>query len=173
MSEGIKKKKKSTLDRSNKQFEKLLTVCLLFGIIVVGVFIIYYIATPEEGFVLFGILNEDQKAENYRTDAVVGENISFFMSVENYLDRDFTFKINVLKGDNNTVLNATGGNGVLNFTTSEVTLKHGETWMSDNSSISFWEVGENHIIIFELWEVSLPSDKIYTILWLRLNITAP
>ena len=173
MSEGIKIKKKSILDRSNKQFEKLLTVCLLFGIIVVGVFVIYYILTPEEGFVMFGILNEDQEAENYRTNATIGENVSFFMSVENYLNRDFTFKIKVLKGDNNTVLNATGGNGVLNFTTSEVTLKHGETWMSDNNSISFWDIGENHIIIFELWEVLLPTDRIYNILWLRLNITAP
>ena len=50
MSDGIKKKKTPTLDLSNKQFEKLLTVCLLIGIIVVGVFVIYYILTPEEKF---------------------------------------------------------------------------------------------------------------------------
>jgi uncharacterized membrane protein len=173
MSDGIKKKKTHTLDLSNKQFEKLLTVCLLIGIIVVGVFVIYYVLTPEEGFVVFGILNEDQEAENYQTNAIVGENISFFMTVENYLGRDFTFKIKVLKGDNNTVLNATGGNGVLNFTSNEETLIHGEKWISDNSTISFWEVGENRIIIFELWEVLQPSDRIYDILWLRLNITTP
>ncbi|MFX1275226.1 MAG: DUF1616 domain-containing protein [Promethearchaeota archaeon] len=168
-----KNDRKLNLDISNKHFQKIVTASLLIGIITVFGFIIYYNFTPEEGFVIFGILNENQEAENYPTNATVRENVSFFISVENYLYTQFSFNIIIRTGDNTTVLNASGGNGVYNKTVplSPVILNPGQSWMSDNLSISFWNTNNNpKIIIFELWEV-LPTPRIYNILWLRLNIT--
>ncbi len=161
------------LKLSNKHFQKIVTACLLIGIITVFGFVIYYIMTPEEGFVIFGILNENQEAENYPTNATIGENVSFFINVENHMKRDFSFFIKILKGDNTTVLNESGGNGEENKTLGPFSLHDGQSWMSDKLNISFWDTEHNRkIIIFELWEGQEATVKIFNILWLRLNITA-
>ena len=79
------------LKMNNKYFEKLLKICLIFGILVISGFIIYVILTPEPGYVTFGILNENQEAGEYPTEASVNETISFYLTVENNLDRKFSF----------------------------------------------------------------------------------
>jgi len=178
MNEEIKKKK-SSLEISNKHFEKLLTVCLLFGIIVVGAFVIYYILTPEEGFVMFGYLHQDPssgewEAENYQTNATVGQEINFSIEVVNYIKRDFTFRVKILKGDNDTDnrLHSPSSNAVLNYTTNNITLSHGNTWNSGILNITFYEIGENHMIIMELWQIFDDSTEAYwDHIWMRLNIT--
>ncbi|KKK92065.1 hypothetical protein LCGC14_2706660 [marine sediment metagenome] len=55
---------KSNLRKSYMQFEVLLKISLIIGILIVSGFIIYYILTPEPGYVTLGILNED-KLSNY------------------------------------------------------------------------------------------------------------
>ena len=180
MSEDIKSKKKSTLNNSNKQFEKLLTVCLLFGIIVVGIFVIYYILTPEEGFVMFGYLHQDPstgewEAENYQVNASVGQEINFSIEVVNYLKRDFTFRVKILKGDNNTdnLLHSPDSGAILNFTTTNITLSHGQLWNSGKLNITFYDIGENQMIIMELWQILAVNEEAYwDHIWMRLNITA-
>ena len=180
MSEDIKSKKRTTIDMSNKQFEKLLTVCLLFGIIIVGAFVIYYILTPEEGFVEFAVLHQDSntgewEAENYQVNATVGQEVNFSIEVVNYLKRDFTFRIKILKGDNNTDnrLHSPDSGAILNFTTNNITLSHGQLWNSGKLNITFYDIGENHMIIMELWQILAVNEEAYwDHIWMRLNITA-
>jgi uncharacterized membrane protein len=158
---------------SNKQFGILVKICLIIGIVIISGFIIYHALTPEPGYVTFGLLNEDQEAENYPTNASISEVIFFFVTVDNYLDRDFTFSIQIKKGDDTTTMNpSSGSDGILDFTIGNFTLNHNEKWISEMLNISFSLIGENQIIIVELHEIMKTKAVFYDILWLRLNITA-
>ncbi|MFX1409333.1 MAG: DUF1616 domain-containing protein [Promethearchaeota archaeon] len=158
---------------SNKQFGVILTICLIIGIIVISGFIVYYIFKPEPGYITFGILNEEQKAEKYPTEASINESVSFYLTVGNYLDRDFRFLFMIKKGNSSTILTSTtGSNGSLYLTLGNFTLNPDEYNIYGEYNISFSEVGENQIIIAELWQISKSNEiKFYNILWLRLNIT--
>lgn len=172
MSVKVKNNEKINQKISNKQFEIILKICLIIGIIIISGFIFYYIFTPEPGYVTFGILNENQKAEDYPTEAAVNENVSFYVTVDNYLNKEFTFRIKIKKGDSNTVLSSIGSNGTLDSIIGNFTLKNNENWISEKLNISFSEVGANQIIITELWKITNDvEEKFYNILWLRLNIT--
>lgn len=159
------------LTGSKKKFQILLMICLIAGILVVSGFIIYYALTPEPGYITFGILNEDKKAENYPTNASINENISFYLTVGNYLNREFLFRIEIKKGNHYTILTPTHSNGTLDFIVGNFTLKNKDDWISEQLNVSFSEVGENQIIIAELWEIKPSTTDFYDILWLRLNIT--
>ncbi|MFX0035337.1 MAG: DUF1616 domain-containing protein [Candidatus Hermodarchaeota archaeon] len=156
---------------SNKQFEIILKVCLIIGIIIVSGFIIYYIFTPEPGYVTFGILNENQEAENYPTKASVNETISFYLTVGNYLDRRFSFRFKIMKGNNDTNLSSSGSNGTLYLTIGNFTLEDNIEQIYGSYNMSFSEIGENQIIIAELWQIKNAVEEFNNILWLRLNIT--
>jgi len=158
---------------NRKQFEKIVITSIIIGIVIVTGFIIYYILTPEPGFVVFGLLNDQKKAENYPTEAKVGENISFYVSVENYMNKDFTFRVELLKGDNNTILSSTepAKNATSYYNTTQITLKHSETWISEMLNVTFMFPGSNQIIITELWQkFNNYTEKFYSNLFLRLNI---
>lgn len=167
-----KNKGKNELLKSNKVFEKLLKISLIIGIITVSGFIIYYLINPEPGFVTFGILNSKKKAGNYPTTAKIGENVSFYVTVQNQMERDFSFRVEILRGDNKTILTSTGSIGAESyFNTSKTTLSHNQFWMSEMLNVSFSQPGANQSIIAELWEIpSSGFDKFYFILYLRLNI---
>jgi uncharacterized membrane protein len=172
MNEILKKDENKDSTASNKQFEKLLKLCLIIGIVVVSGFIVYYLLTPEPGYVTFGILNENQEAENYPTEASANETIYFYLTVGNYFDRDFIFQIKIKKGNNNTVKSSsTPSNGTLDFTIGNFTLRRNLNWISPKLNVSFSELGENQIIITELWQIENEIEKYYFILWLQLNIT--
>jgi len=172
MSIKVKSNEKINLKISNKQFEIILKICLIIGIIIISGFIFYYIFTPEPGYVTFGILNENQKAEDYPTEAIVNESVFFYVTVDNYLNKEFTFRIKIKKGDSNTVLSSIGSNGTLDSIIGNFTLKYNENWISEKLNVSFSEVGANQIIITELWQITNDDEeKFYNILWLRLNIT--
>ncbi|MFX1406404.1 MAG: DUF1616 domain-containing protein [Promethearchaeota archaeon] len=166
-------------DRSNivndgNQFDKIVKISLIIGVIVISGFIIYYLLTPEPGYVTFGVLNSDKKAENYPTNATVGENISFYISVGNYLRRDFNFRIEILKGDNNTLLTSSGSINASSYLNTSITnLNHKMQWMSEMLNISFSQPGTNQIMIAELKEVDISLEETFIdILWLRFNITS-
>lgn len=160
------------LTGSKKKFQILLMICLIAGILVVSGFIIYHALTPEPGYITFGILNEDKKAENYPTNASINENISFYLTVGNYLNREFSFRIEIKKGNYYTILTPpTHSNGTLSFIVGDFTLKNKADWISEQLNVSFSEVGENQIIIAELWEIKPSTTDFYDKLWLRLNIT--
>ncbi len=168
----VKSNEKINLKISNKQFEIILKICLIIGIIIISGFIFYYIFTPEPGYVTFGILNENQKAEDYPTEATVNESVFFYVTIDNYLNKEFTFRIKIKKGDSNTVLSSIGSNGTLNSIIGNFTLKYNENWISEKLNVSFSEVGAYQIIITELWQITNDDEeKFYNILWLRLNIT--
>jgi len=172
MSENTKKNEKRDLKNSNKHFEKLLKICLIIGIIVVSGFIIYYILTPEPGYATFGILNENQEAGNYPTEASVNETISFYVTVGNYMNRDFSFQIQVKKGNKDTLMVPNvPTNGSLDFIVGNFTLSNGGVWISEKLNISFSQIGNNQIIITELWQIKNNIPEFYTKLWVRLNIT--
>jgi len=174
MSEQKKKAVDLELERSTKRYDTIVRVCLLAGIIIVSGFIIYYILFPQPGYVTFGLLNANQEAENYQTQASIGEDIEFYATVDNYLGSDFTFRLKIYKGDNNTELSSSGSNNaVLNQTLAKVTIVNGQKWMSEKLTISFYQIGSNQTIIVELWQYTdATTEQFYDIVWQRLNITA-
>ena len=164
----------NSLKKNYKEFDKLLKLLLIIGIIVISGFIIYAFLTPEPGYITFGVLNSDKKAENYPTNATIGENVTFYASVGNYLNRDFSFRIEILKGNNETIIRPTGSlNATSYINSSTIELQHGENWISNAFNVSFSQLGYNQIIIAELWETNIgPNDKYWEIFWMRLNITS-
>ncbi|MCK4382345.1 MAG: DUF1616 domain-containing protein [Candidatus Lokiarchaeota archaeon] len=165
----------TSLKKNYKEFDKILKILLIIGIIIISGFIIYAVLTPKPGYITFGVLNSDKKAENYPTNATVGENITFYASVGNYLNRDSSFRIEILKGNNETIINVQTGslNAISYINYSTIDLSHGEKWISSAYNVNFTQPGYNRIIIAELWETNIgPNDKYWAIFWLRLNITS-
>jgi len=157
---------------NNQHFEKLLKICLILGIIVVSGFIIYVILTPEQGYVTFGILNENKEVGNYPTERAVNETVSFYLTVENNLYREFNFRFKIKKGNNETFLSSYGSNGTLYQTIGNFSLKVKEVQIYGEYNISFSEVGEDQIVIAELWQIKNEIEEFYFILYLLLNITS-
>ena len=167
-------KENNDIKKNYKEFERVLAVLLIIGIIIISGFIIYALLTPEPGYITFGLLNSDKKAENYPTNATVGENVSFYVSVGNYLNRDFSFRVEILMGNNETEIGSSGSSNATSFMNSSTTnLSHGESWISNEFNVKFAEPGYNQTIIAELWETNTgPNDKYWEILTMRLNITS-
>jgi uncharacterized membrane protein len=164
MNESLGKNKKN-------HFDFLLKILLIIGIVIVSGFIIYYLITPEPGWINYGILNENQEAGNYKTEATINETITFYLSVENHLSYDFSFNFKIKKGDNYTSLSSSGSNGTLYLTYGNFTLNPNETIIYGEYNISFADVGENHIIIAELWSISNEIEEFFDMMYLRVNIT--
>ncbi len=164
----------SKLNRNYIEFDKLLKLLLILGIIIISGFIIYAFLTPKPGRLYFGILNSDKKAEDYPTEAAVDANITFYISVGNYLNRDFSFRIEILKGDNETVLGSSPSLNAISFVNSSTfTLLHKAEWISNAFNISFSQPGNNQSIIAELWEIpTVGVRRFYDVVYLRLNITS-
>ena len=160
-------------ERNYKEFDKFLKLLLIIGIIVISGFIVYAIFTPRP-YITFGLLNSEKKAENYPTVTATGENVTFYVSVANYLDRDFSFRLEILKGDNNTIIGSTPSvNSYSYLNLSTVNLRHGENWISSALNVSFSQPGNNQIIIAELWEMNGETiKKFWDVLTLRLNVTS-
>jgi len=170
---NIKEGKRKVLN-SYKEFDKILKILLITGIIIVSGFTIYAVLTPEPGYWYLGILNSDKKAENYPTNAAVDENITFYISLGNYLNRDFSFHIEILKGNNDTVLGSSlpSINATSFVNSSTIILPHRGVWISNAFNVSFSQTGTNQIIIAELWEIpSVGIRKFCDVVFLRLNIT--
>ncbi|GAG76124.1 unnamed protein product, partial [marine sediment metagenome] len=162
------------LIRNYKEFDKLLKILLIVGIIIISGFIIYALVTPKPGKWYLGILNSDKKAENYPTNVAVDDNITFYISVGNYLNRDFSFHIEILRGGNDTILSSSPSLNATSFVnSSKITLPHRATWISSAFNISFSQVGANQSIIAELWEIpSVGVRRFYDVVFVRLNITS-
>ena len=172
MSVKVKSNEKTNLKNSNKQFEIILKICLIIGIIIISGFIFYYISTPEPGYVTFGILNENQKAEDYPTEAFVNESVFFYVTVGNHLNRDFSFRIEILKGNNETIVNSSGSfNALSYYNTTKTSLLHNQFWISNKLNISFSQPGAKQRIIVELWEIKDEREVYYNNLYMWLNIT--
>ncbi|UCC20845.1 MAG: DUF1616 domain-containing protein [Promethearchaeota archaeon] len=172
MNKISKKDESKDFKISNKLFEKLLKVCLIIGILVISGFILYFILTPEPGFVTFGILNENQEAGNYPKEAAVNETITFFLTVKNGLDREFIFRFHILKGNNETSLSSNGSNGTLYQTIGNFSLNPKESQIYGEYNISFSDVGEDQILIAELWQIKNEIEEYFNIIYWRLNITS-
>jgi uncharacterized membrane protein len=170
-----KEQEKKELEFENKQFQKILKISLLMGIVIVSGFITYYIwyynISSEEDYVGFGILNHRKEAEDYPTIAYVNQSIDFYVTVENELKRDFTFRVKVYRGHNQTILSSDGAqNAQYIFSTDKETLKPHEDWESDKLIVSFPQQGDDQAIIVQLYEYTDSDRDFYDILWLRLRI---
>ncbi len=161
------------VEKNKKAFGKIVRISLILGIIAVSGVIVYYLLNPEPGYIDFGILNSNKKAEDYPTEVAANESVDFYVTVGNYLNREFKFCVKVLKGDNETEIKDSGSEGAhLNFTTKEKTLKSGENWMSEELSFSFEKAGQGQVLIVELWEITKDEKEFYNILYLRLEVTS-
>lgn len=157
---------------SSKNLVKITRIILLIGIILTSCFIIYEIINVEPGYITLGLLNSEGNAEDYPTTAKVGESVSFYVTVQNFMKKNFTFQLEISKGNNQTILNSTGSfNAKSYFNTTEVTLIHSEFWISEMLNVSFSQPGANQSIIVELWEI--PNGgvrKFFEITYIRLHI---
>ena len=170
-----KDQEKKELEFENKQFQKILKISLLMGIVIVSGFITYYIwyynVSQEEDYVGFGILNHRQEAEDYPTVAYVDQPIDFYVTVENELKRDFRFRVKVYRCNNQTILSSDGAeNAEYLFSTDKETLKPHEDWESDKLTVSFPQAGDKQAIIVQLFEYTDSDRDFYDILWIRLRI---
>lgn len=172
MSKLINTNKNNSIKKHYKGFDKVLAILLIIGIIVISGFILYSIFTPEPGYITLGLLNSDKKAENYPTNATAGDNVTFYITVGNYLNRDFSFRIEILTGNNETEIGSSGSSNATSFMNSSITiLSHGKNWISNEFNVSFPLPGYNQIIIAELWETNIGlNDKYWEIVTLHLNI---
>ena len=154
------------------EFDKLLKLLLIFGLIIVSGFILYHTLKPKSGYITFGILNSDMSADNYPSNASIGENIPFYIFIGNHLNRELNFRLDILIGDNNTYLalnQPTNGSSYLNITSN---ILNGVDWISNLINVSFSESGINRLIIAELWMINADlTEKFYDSLYLRLNVT--
>ncbi len=156
----------------NKHLNVLITACLIAGILISSGFTIFYLVTPEPPFHTFTILNGEKKMENYPTEASLGENISFYLGIGNYLDRKALFFVNISKGDNKTILSNSGvEHAEENITIGNINLNNDEQWISNKMNISFYDSGLK-IIIAELWEVISSTKVFLNIIYIRVNITS-
>jgi uncharacterized membrane protein len=174
MSRVNDKQHSNKLDRNYKEFDKLLKLLLIIGIIVISGFIAYAIFTPRLGYITTGLLNSEKKAENYPTTTTMGENVTFYVSVANYLNRDFSFRLEILRGDNNTIFGpAPSVNAYSYVNLSTIILLHGENWISNSLNVSFSQPGNGQTIIVEIWEMDGETNKkFWEILTLHLNVTS-
>jgi len=174
MSKVNERQQSNKINRNYKEFDKYLKLLLIIGIIVVSGFMIYAFLAPKPGDWYLGILNSDKKAENYPSEIAVGENITFYISVGNYLNRDFSFHIEILKGDNDTVLGSSPSIDATSFlNSSTITLLHSAEWISKAFNVSFSQPGSNQSIIAELWEIpSVGVRRFYDVVFIRLNVTS-
>ena len=173
MNSKVARKEQSDIEIASLQFQRLLRFSLISGILIVSGFIVYYILVPEEGYIGFGILNHDERAENYPTTGKVNQSIGFYVTVDNELDHDFTFKLIILLGNEDTKLTPDEGSKHANktSTTEKETLKPEEHWMSDKLYASFPYNGTDQILIVELWKYNADNSReFWDILWLRIDV---
>ncbi len=168
-------KEENSLNNSNqerKNLVKITRIILLIGIILTSCFIIYEIIKVEPGYYTYGLLNSDGYAQDYPTQVKKSKNITLYATVGNYLKTDFSFSIHILKGNNNTWINKdSGSNGTLIRKLPNITLQHGNEWISDAQNISFSNVGLNKTIIFELWKIENNLEIYVDILFIKLKVT--
>ena len=173
MNSKVAHKEESEIEIASLQFQRLLRFSLISGILIVSGFIVYYILVPEEGYIGFGILNDDERAENYPTTTRVNQSIGFYVTVDNELDHNFAFKLIILLGNEDTKLRPDEGSSHANktSTTDKKTLKSGEHWMSDKLHASFPYNGTDQILIVELWKFNEDNSReFWDILWLRIDV---
>ena len=168
----MKSKEPKEADRKPRlEFRKLITLLLIFGIVIVSSFIIYNILKPKSEYITFGILNSEKSAQ-FQRECLVGENVSLYVFIGNHLNRELNFRLEILKGDNDTylVLNQpTNGSSFLNITSN---ISNGLDWISNLINVSFTEPGINKLIIAELWLIKTDSTEyFYNSLYQRLNVT--
>jgi uncharacterized membrane protein len=157
--------------KSKLDFQKFITLLLIFGLIIVSSFIIYNIIKPKSGYITFGILNSEKSAQ-FQKECLVGENVSLYVFIGNHLNQELNFRLEILKGDNNTYLalnQPTNGSSLLNITSH---ILNGLDWISNLINVSFTEQGTNKLIIAELWLIKADSTEyFYNSLYQRLNVT--
>ena len=83
MSKLINAIENNNIRKKIKEFNNILAVLLIIGIIAISGFILYSFFTPEPGYITLGLLNSDKKAENYPTNTTIGENITFYVTINN------------------------------------------------------------------------------------------
>lgn len=168
-------KEENSLNNSNqerKNLVKITRIILLIGIILTSCFIIFEIIKVEPGYYTYGLLNSDGYAHDYPTQVKKSKNITLYATVGNYLKTDFSFSIHILKGNSNTWINKdSGSNGTLIRKLPNITLQHGNEWISDAQNISFSIIGLNKVIIFELWKIENNLEIYVDVLFIRLNVT--
>lgn len=173
MSSPQKTDEKEKVKQNYKQFDKFLKIGLLIGIIIISGFILYFVFVPKPGSATIGFLNSEGRADNYPTQAAINQNVSFYVTVGNYLNRDSLFQVEILKGNNDTVLGpypSINATSYLNIT--EFSIHHNQIWTSNLLNITFSQPGSNQIIIAELWYYVSLERTFFNVVSMRLNITS-
>ena len=171
-------KESETEELSKTELRKMIRGLLLIGIVAVAGAMVYSATRPEEEDVLFFILNDQQDLKDYPTNASVDKTVTVYGFVENHLGKsaEFTVQVYQSSGDvvihvNTSVAGHTNITDIKNFTK---TLENEEEWLTDQIDVSFPAIGENQLIILELWQ-KMDGEWAFMpnyLLFIRLNITA-
>lgn len=150
---------KNEISNSNKGFDRILTIILIFSILASIIMLIYVISVPKQGetFTEFYILGDKGKAEGYPDQLKVGKGSSVIVGITNneYRPINYTFKISI---ENQTLK------------TKNVTLMHNSTW---EKKISFTpeKTGDNLKLEFLLYKennFTVPYRDLH--LWVNVSI---
>ena len=141
--------------KSGLTLEKITKIVLIAGIIIISGAMIYTFTKPEEQDVIFFILNENQELKDFQTNSTVGENVSIYALIENYLGYTEEFSVRVYRGNANLSTNVSIGvseniNAVYLFNYT-YTIEHEQSKISDLINVPFHEAGLNQTILLELW----------------------
>jgi uncharacterized membrane protein len=136
------------------KLDKLMTVGLIAGIVVVGGVTAYFVSMPRVGerFTEFYVLGSGGKIENYPTNLMLGESGTVILGVVNHEYAEVTYNI-VIKLDNETI-----------GTISNITLNNEMTW-EENYTFAPEKTGDNMNLEFLLFreDVDEPYHNLH--LW--------
>ena len=139
--------------------DRLLSVILLVAIIAAVALTVYVIVVPKEGekFTEFFILGKHQKAADYPTSLLTGENSSFFIGIGNHEYRNITYTVEtyLVNMDFNTTTNTSAIRAMDPIGSFPVSLSHNETRILQYS-FAAKKTGYNRIDVL-LFNETVPS----------------
>lgn len=148
-------KKSENIHLPDLSLEKITRIVLIIGILSVSGAIIYTLTLPEEEDILFFLLNEEQMLRDYPTNSSIGNPVTIHLYVQNMMKDAKEFQINIFRGKNSTFIDPDisvfSNPNATHLLNQNISLKHAEEWISDPITVIFPELGENQLIICELW----------------------
>lgn len=154
MSTSIKIFKMST----KRELDRLLTVALLVGLVLVGGVAVYLFLAPKTGeqFTEFYLLGSNGQLADYPTNLTLGENGTVVLGVVNHERESVTYKI-VITLDNQTV-----------DTLNNITLANQESWQQ-NCTFTPLKTGENMNLGFTLYKQDMDTPYHSLQLWINVR----
>ncbi len=140
---------------SDLSLEKITRIVLIVGIISVSGAIVYTLTSPKEDDILFFLLNEEQMLKDYPTNVTQGNKVIIHIFIQNLMHETKNFQIHIYRGYSDTYIDPEvsiiSNPNVTSVKVQNIVLANEEQWISDPIEVEFTEIGDNQLIICELW----------------------